>query len=80
MRAKLSLIAVDFSQSPETSEGDSSKEEIEALPEMIWRAGGEPETKSAALLVLMASARRVNIYSRESQKTLSAVRRSGTQT
>ena len=45
---------IDFSQTPETSEDDSSKEKIEVLTEMICRAGDEPATKSAALLVLMA--------------------------
>lgn len=33
---------------------DSSVEKIAALTEIICRAGDEPETKSAALLVLMA--------------------------
>jgi hypothetical protein len=45
---------VDFSQ-PDTSEHDRSEEKVEALTEMICRAGDEPETKSAALLVLMAA-------------------------
>ena len=41
----------------ETSQTDeiSSEEKIEALAEMICRAGDEPGTKSAALLVLMAT-------------------------
>jgi hypothetical protein len=34
---------------------DSSEEKIEALAEIICRAGDEAETKSAALLVLMAT-------------------------
>jgi hypothetical protein len=46
---------VDFSQTPAASDVDSSEEKIEALAEMICRAGDEPETKSAALLVLMAT-------------------------
>jgi hypothetical protein len=46
---------IDFSQTPVTSENDSSEEKIEALTEMICRAGDEPGTKSAALLVLMAT-------------------------
>lgn len=46
---------VDFSQTPDTREHDSSSEKVEALAEMICRAGDEPETKSAALLVLMAT-------------------------
>ena len=45
---------VDFSQTPDTSENHSSDERVEALVEMICRAGDEPEMKSAALLVLMA--------------------------
>src|SRR5687767_3903020 len=39
----------------DTLEVDSSEEKIEALAEVICRAGDEPETKSAALLVLMAT-------------------------
>lgn len=46
---------VDFSQTPATSEDDSNEDKIEALAEMICRTGDEPETKSAALLVLMAT-------------------------
>jgi hypothetical protein len=46
---------VDFSQTPNTSQHDSSNERVEALAEMICRADDEPETKSAALLVLMAT-------------------------
>jgi len=34
---------------------ESSEEKIEALAEILCRAGDEPETKSAALLVLMAT-------------------------
>ena len=45
----------DFSQTPVTNEDDSDEEKIEALTEMICRAGDEPATKSAALLVLMAT-------------------------
>jgi hypothetical protein len=46
---------VDFSQAPACGEDDSNEERIEALSEIICRAGDEPETKSAALLVLMAT-------------------------
>jgi hypothetical protein len=46
---------VDFSQTPHTSQHLSNDEKVEALVEMIWRAGDEPQTKSAALLVLMAT-------------------------
>jgi hypothetical protein len=45
----------DFLQTPATSEDDSSEDKIEALVEMICRAGDDAETKSAALLVLMAT-------------------------
>ena len=44
-----------FEEPPETNEDDSDEEKIEALTEMICRAGDEPETKAAALLVLMAT-------------------------
>lgn len=47
--------AIDFSQTPPTSVDVSSEEKIEALTEMICRAGDEPGTKSAALLVLMST-------------------------
>ena len=50
-----SIVDTDFSQTPDTSEDDSTEEKIEALTEMICRAGDEPEIKSAALLVLMAT-------------------------
>jgi hypothetical protein len=46
---------LDFSETPETNEADSSEDKIQALAEMICRAGNEPATKSAALLVLMAT-------------------------
>ena len=46
---------VDFSQTPDTREHHSSDEKVEALVEMICRAGDEPETKTAALLVLLAT-------------------------
>ena len=46
---------LDFSETPVTSEDDSSEDKIEALAEMICRAGDEAGTKSAALLVLMAA-------------------------
>ena len=41
---------IDFSQTPEPNEGDSGEQKIEALSEIICRAGDE---SSAALLVLM---------------------------
>lgn len=47
---------IDFSQEPtRPGEDDSSEDKIETLAEMICRAGDEAETKSAALLVLMAT-------------------------
>jgi hypothetical protein len=47
---------VDFSQEPQaTNDDDSEVDRIEALAEMICREGDEPDTKSAALLVLMAA-------------------------
>jgi hypothetical protein len=47
---------IDFSQEPTGPGGeDSSEDKIEALAEMICRAGDEAGTKSAALLVLMAT-------------------------
>jgi len=42
-------------QSIETAKDDSSYGKIPALTEMICRAGDEPEIKSAALLVLLAT-------------------------
>ena len=42
----------DFSQTPDTHEQESSEEKIQALAELICRAGDEP---AAALLVLMAT-------------------------
>jgi hypothetical protein len=49
--------AIDFSETPDTSEDDSSDKKIAALAEMICRAGEEP---SAALLVLMATIENAN--------------------
>jgi hypothetical protein len=52
----------DFAETPPSGENDSSDEKIEAMTEklesltaMLCRAGDEPATKSAALLVLMAT-------------------------
>lgn len=45
---------VDFSQEPQArNDDDVYVEKIEALSELICRGGDEPDTKSAALLVLM---------------------------
>ena len=47
---------MDFSQEPQArNDDDLYVEKIEALAEMICRSGDEPDTKSAALLVLMAA-------------------------
>ena len=47
---------VDFSQEPQArNDDDLAVDKIEALAEMICRGGDEPDTKSAALLVLMAA-------------------------
>ena len=47
---------IDFSQEPTgPCEDDSSEDKIEALAELICRVGDEAGTKSAALLVLMAT-------------------------
>src|ERR1051325_10555254 len=40
------IVDTDFSQTPEPSEDDSSEEKIDALTEIICRAGDEPGTKS----------------------------------
>jgi hypothetical protein len=54
-RADAGEDVVENLQSIETDEDDASEEKIAALAEMICRAGDEPATKSAALLVLMAA-------------------------
>ena len=46
---------LDLEETSETNNDDSCVEKIEALTELICRSGDEPETKSAALLVLMAT-------------------------
>jgi len=53
-RADADEDVVDDLKSLETSE-DETEEKIATLAEMICRAGDEPATKSAALLVLMAA-------------------------
>ena len=47
--------ALERSEISETNEEDLSEEQVEALAEIICRAGDEPETKSAALFVLMGA-------------------------
>lgn len=46
---------VGFEMASDTDKNDANDGKIEALIELICRAGDEPETKSAALLVLMAT-------------------------
>ncbi|HKV33342.1 MAG TPA: hypothetical protein VJP89_03455 [Pyrinomonadaceae bacterium] len=51
-----SLDTIDFTQEPTAkNDDDLYVDKIEALAEMICRGGDEPDTKSAALLVLMAA-------------------------
>jgi hypothetical protein len=47
--------AIEFSETPETSGDDLNQGKLEPLVELICRAGDEPQSKSAALLVLMAT-------------------------
>jgi hypothetical protein len=44
----------DVPSASDTSGGDSIEQRVEALTAIICRAGDEPATKSAALLVLMS--------------------------
>lgn len=46
---------LNFEETSETNHENASAEKIEALTELICRAGDEPGTKAAALLVLMAT-------------------------
>ena len=50
-----SIETVDLSQTHDPNADSSREEKVEALTAIICRAGDEPETKSAALLVLMAT-------------------------
>ena len=54
-RADAGEDVIDNLQSIETNKPQAGEEKIAALAEMICRAGDEPATKSAALLVLMAA-------------------------
>jgi len=47
--------ALERSEISERNEDDLSEERVETLAEIICRAGDEPETKSAALFVLMGA-------------------------
>jgi hypothetical protein len=49
-QAKPIIDTIDFSETPESNDEDSSEEKIEALAEIICRAGNE---STAALFVLM---------------------------
>jgi len=55
MRAKRLSIRSTSRKRPKRTTNDSNEERIEVLTELICRAGDEPETKAAALLVLMAT-------------------------
>ena len=46
---------LNIEETPETNVDDPDEEKIEALTELICRTGDEPKTKTAALLVLMAT-------------------------
>ena len=46
---------VSFEEPPEIYDDDLDEEKIETLTEMICRAVDEPETRAAALLVMMAT-------------------------
>ena len=46
---------LDFSQTSDAGEHDSSIEKVETLIDILCRSGDEPEKKAAALLVLMAT-------------------------
>ena len=46
---------VDFSQEPDANDHDSNDQKVEVLARLLCRGGDEPETKSAALLMLMAT-------------------------
>lgn len=54
-RADAGEDVVENMQSLDTEGDEVSEEKIETLAEMICRAGDEPATKSAALVVLMAA-------------------------
>jgi hypothetical protein len=45
----------DVGEAPGTNNDDLIEEKLEALTELICRAGDEPGTRAAALLVLMAT-------------------------
>ena len=47
--------SLGFEDTPENYDDDRDEEKVERLTEMICRADDEPETRAAALLVLMAT-------------------------
>jgi hypothetical protein len=47
--------ALERSETRETNQDDLSEEKVEALAKIICRPGNDPETKSAALFVLMGT-------------------------
>ena len=49
------IAGLDFEEPLDIYDDDPDDEKIETLTEMICRAGDEPETRAAALLVLMAT-------------------------
>ena len=59
-RADAGEDVVENLQTVESNEDDAGEEKIAVLAEMICRAGDEPATKSAALLVLMAALEHAN--------------------
>jgi hypothetical protein len=54
------VAALERSEISETDEEDWSEERIEFLAEIVCRAGDKPDTKSAALFVLMGAIERSN--------------------
>jgi hypothetical protein len=47
--------SLEFEDTPENYDDDLDEEKVETLSAMICRVDGEPETRAAALLVLMAT-------------------------
>lgn len=54
-RADAGVDSLSIEEPPENYDDDLDEEKIETLTEMICRAGDEPETRAAALLVLMST-------------------------
>jgi hypothetical protein len=49
------VASLGFEEPPDTYDDDLDEDKVEALMEMICRTGDEPETRAAALLVLMST-------------------------